>query len=537
MENRLAKALENGEFAITVEFIPGRGANEDSQEHELQIARDLAGNPRIAAYSITDNPSGNPALLADAFAEDIINETGMTPLVHLTCKDRNRNQIESQLYAMERRGIQNLLCMTGDYPVTGYTSRPRPVFDLDSVTLVQMITEMNKGMAYPGRKGEPVATKPCHFYPGVVTSPFKWTEGEGYTQYYKLDKKCRAGAKFIMSQIGFDPRKMEELLLVLKEQGHGNVPVFANIFVLPKGVGKSMNAGNFPGCYVSDELVAVLEEESKAEDKGKAKRFERAAKQIAVAKGLGYAGCHIGGIGLNAEAVMHVIELADEYEANWMDYIEELSFGMPGAWYMYEKDETTGLNKIAYDEKYHIYYPVRRPQAPADKRRVVQKNYALSRFVHKFMMNPGHGFYGVFSSIMARKDRKKGHHRKHTIENVGKVVLYGCMSCGDCGLPSVAYICPMTQCPKSQRNGPCGGSHCGYCEVFPNERLCVYYRAYHRLHKYGEEDKLIGYMVPPVNWDHFETSGWSNYVTGRDNISHREYLDKRWEHETPVPKK
>ena len=521
MENRIAEALNNGEFLVTYELIPGRGAVEDSQAHFIEEAKEVGENKRIHGISITDNPSGNPALLADKFGTEIL-ELGITPLVHFTCKDRSRNQIESQLSALERTGIQNILCMTGDYPISGWEGTSKPNFDLDSVQLIQMAKAMNDGFSWTAR-GKLVQMKQTHFFCGAVVNPFKWTEGEAIPQYAKLYKKCVAGADFFISQIGFDARKMQELIQVMREDGFGHIPVIANIFVLPYGVGKSMAAGNFPGCYVSPAMLAVLAEEAKAADKGKQARFIRAAKMIAIAKGLGYRGVHIGGIGLTPQVAADILDMAEGYEATWEDCARELNYGEPGCFYLYEQDPVTLLNSN-----------VRTKLSPAKKDGGVQKTYKLARVFHKFMFVPEKNAFPYVQKWMYKKEQKHGIHRHHPIEHTGKSFLFGCMDCGDCGLPSTTYICPMTQCVKCQRNGPCGGSHDGWCEVFPNERYCIWYRAYHRYHRYGEEWKLRGYIAPPNNWDLFGGSPWQAYFLGNDNIQRRKYLDMRLMDETPV---
>ena len=95
------------------------------------------------------------------------------------------------------------------------------------------------------------------------------------------------------------------------------------------------------------------------------------------------------------------------------------------------------------------------------------------------------------------------------------------MNCGDCALFDVAFVCPMSQCPKNQRNGPCGGSYDGWCEVYPNEKKCVWVQAYERLKAYEEEDSIGEYIVPPCNWKLWETSSWLNFYLGRDHTSKR----------------
>jgi methylenetetrahydrofolate reductase (NADPH) len=102
----------------------------------------------------------------------------------------------------------------------------------------------------------------------------------------------------------------------------------------------------------------------------------------------------------------------------------------------------------------------------------------------------------------------------------------------------LAYLCPMSQCPKNQRNGACGGSLDGWCEVYPNEKKCVWVRAYARLKKYGEEGSLEFPSVPPVNWDLYQTSSWSNYFLGKDHLASRYGIKRpdRLDSDTPHPK-
>jgi methylenetetrahydrofolate reductase (NADPH) len=103
-------------------------------------------------------------------------------------------------------------------------------------------------------------------------------------------------------------------------------------------------------------------------------------------------------------------------------------------------------------------------------------------------------------------------------ERVMKVTLFDCMDCGDCALFDTAYLCPMSQCPKSQRNGPCGGSSEGWCEVYPGEKECVWVRAYRRMMRTGTADTIVENVVPPCNWALWKTSSWGNYFLGRDHL-------------------
>ena len=510
MNNHLQEALERKEFVVTCEIIPGRGAAEPEQEKEFAEARRIWDTGLVHAISITDNPGGNPALLADTVGLDFA-QKGVTPLVHFTCKDRSRNQIQAQLYALERLGLSNVLIMSGDYPVGGWKGRSRPVFDLDPVQVLMLVNDMNAGLVQQTPRGD-YTEQPTSFYAGAVVNPFKYTEGEVITQYAKLERKLYAGSKYIITQLGYDSRKLDELQRFVKGLGY-DVPIIANVFILTLGAARLMRKGAIAGCHVSDELFALLEEQAKAEDKGKAARIERAAQMVAIAKGMGFAGVHVGGMGITAEMVTHILTRAQELEDQWQQLAEQSCYGERGGFYYYEPAPASPEFALNVDTL-----------APRTERvggGKIMRTYGLSRFFHHLILTRNKGLYGLLKSVMERKEKKKGLHREHGLEHLGKSMLYGCIDCGDCGLETCIYSCPMSYCPKCQRNGPCGGSMMGWCEVYPEERYCIWYRAYYRLKKYGETNKLNAYITPPNNWDFFETSGWSNYTHERDNASAR----------------
>lgn len=314
MENRFKQSLlDPNTFSVTWELVPGRGAREKSQESAIAAAEQAAKGGKVHALTITDNPGGNPAMLADYLGAEIL-KMGIEPLVHFTCKDKNRNQMESQLYALDRANVRNLLVMTGDYPVTGFKGRPKPVFDIDPTHALQLIQEMNKGLEYPGLKGT-IKHQASDFFAGAAVSPFKATEAELMVQYFKLKKKIASGAQFIVPQLGYDARKFHELIQFMRLNDL-NVPVVGNVYILPYGAGRAMNQNQVPGCVVTDKLLAVLDKERQAPDKGLGARLLRAAKMYAFMKGMGFAGVHIGGHNIKYEQVEYIIEKGEELSKN-----------------------------------------------------------------------------------------------------------------------------------------------------------------------------------------------------------------------------
>ncbi|HUN54862.1 MAG TPA: methylenetetrahydrofolate reductase C-terminal domain-containing protein [Smithella sp.] len=508
-ENSFKEALLNPRvFPVTWELVPGRGAREASQEKALSLAGQAAAGKKIQALTVTDNPGGNPAMSADFMGGEIL-KLGIEPLVHFTCKDKNRSQMESQLYALDRAGIRNLLVMSGDYPVSGYKGRPAPVFDLDPIHTLQLISEMNLGLEVPGVKGN-VRHQPSDFFPGAVVSPFKATEAEQMLQYYKLKKKINAGAKFIITQLGYDVRKFHEILLFMKLNGF-DIPLMGNIYILPYGAAKMMNRNELPGSVVTDKLLKELDQERSDPDKGEGARILRAARMYAIMKGMGYSGVHIGGHNIKYEQVEKIISEGEALVSQWMDLVKYFDYPITGGFYYFEHDTTTGLNKEI---------PVLRHNRPLDAE--VELSYGFSRLSHKLMFEPEKKLYGLMKGISRKVEGTRMEKLFHKLEHLTKVMLFDCKDCGDCALIDVAYLCPMSQCPKNQRNGACGGSFEGWCEVYPGKKKCVYVRAYARLKKHGEEIQLDEGIVPPCNWDLYQTSAWINYYSGKDHTSKKQ---------------
>jgi methylenetetrahydrofolate reductase (NADPH) len=153
------------------EQIPGLGAFELRQENVLENARKAAQGGKVCAVSITDNPGGNPAIATDVLCAEIL-KLGVEPIVHIAFRDRNRNQCESLLYQLAALGINNLLVLTGDYPSNrGFTGTSKPVFDLDSVNGLKLISEMNRGMEHEIMRKKTILA-PTDFFTGVAFSPF-----------------------------------------------------------------------------------------------------------------------------------------------------------------------------------------------------------------------------------------------------------------------------------------------------------------------------------------------------------------------------
>ncbi len=493
--------LDPKTVCINWELVPGRGAFEQSQESILTMAECAAKSSKINGVTITDNPGGKPSISSSVLAVEI-KKYGIDPILHLTCKDRNRNQIQSDLYALERMGLNNLLIATGDYPTEGYEGISKPVFDIDSVHLLNLIGQMNSGEEIQLGKNKSII-KSTNFFAGAVVSPFKNLEAELIPQYIKLQKKVQAGAKFIITQLGYDPSKFDELKR-FTELNNLQVPLIGNIFVISPFVAKLMNNNVLPGCVVTNDLLKALEEEKAKYGKSKEPQLLRAAKFFAILKGLKYDGISISGLGLKYEEVEYIIEKGEEMKDNWNDYYEEYTAYHKDGFYFFNKDaSTSNITNI----------PVNTTKT---KKKAPSLHYYVFDTVHGAFFSEKGLFFKLTKAIANAIDKTKIPKKMFTgFEHAVKVLTNDCFNCGDCAMMKRAYVCPMSQCPKQQRNGPCGGSFNGYCEVYPNEKKCVYVRAYDKFKSNNKQGKLNEY-IPPCNWNLYRTSSWLNYYGGRD---------------------
>ena len=495
------QSLRNPEqFSITLELVPSRGGHSREHDRTLELAERLARDPRIQAVSITENAGGQAALSPEVLGREI-QKMGLDVIVHFSSKDKNRNQMESLLFAWDRLGIRDLLVITGDYPQEGYQGCPKPVFDLGSVHVLDLISRMNQGNYGPDRgKG---VIRPTSFLMGVALSPFKRLEAELLMQYAKLHRKAERGADYIITQVGYDARKFHELLQYLRQNGL-NLPVLGNVFVPNLTVASLMHTGKIPGCVITEALYAEIRREATSPDKGKQARLLRGAKLLAILKGLGYAGAHLGGPGLTYDNIDFLLTTADSLAKNWQELVPEMGYWHADGFYLYEKDEKTGLN-------------TNEPAPRAERQAGLQVNYRLARLVHNLAFTEKAPLYPLCKKISLALEGGGVDNGFTHLEHVTKFLLFGCQNCGDCTLGDLAFVCPQAGCAKYLLNGPCGGSRDGWCEVYPGKKRCLYVRVYERLAPQGLAESMQKGFVPPRNWALNNTSSWLNFFRGLDH--------------------
>ncbi len=501
----LRESLEqSSRFLIGSELVSVRGS---MAERSAVKARDFANRlvecPEIDWISITDNAGGNPQLAPTALGKPIL-YAGKEVVIHLTCKDLNRNGLESEAWLLHSEGFNNVLAMTGDYPVAGSGGTAKPVFDIDSVGLISMLHQMNQG--FDPLHGRPHLEK-TKFLIGAVTTNYKIREGEVMPQYAKLAKKTANGAQFIINQVGYDARKAHELRAYMDAHAMRHVALIGNVYVLNPRVAQLFHDGHVPGVVVSSELLQLCQERGRGPDGGRAFFQEFAAKQMAIYRGLGYRGAYIGGV-YNFAAIQRIMEIERSFAPDdWKQFAREISFSRPGEFFFYAPDAATGLVN-----------PTLRAPAEVTRSKHVTPVYRLAKFAHNVMFTPGTALSRWGANACAKaEDPMQGPAPLRTLEHLSKAALFRCKDCGDCSLAEIAFLCPESQCAKNQRNGPCGGTRDGRCEV-DGYGDCIWLRAYERLKHDQRAHELLS--ATPVVQDQSlrGTSSWANFWLGRDHV-------------------
>ncbi len=240
---RITELFDNGQFVVTAEVGPPKGCNvaplvEEAKEY-------LSG---ITAVNVTDNQSS--VMRMGGLATCVkLKEAGLTPIFQLTCRDRNRIALQSDLLSAAALGIDNILCLTGDHTKMGDHPQAKPVFDLDSVSLLHTVCRLEQGYDLAGNELVGEAPK---FAKGAVVSPCSDSVD---AQLAKMERKVMAGAEYFQTQAVFEPEKFAAFMEKAKQFGK---PVQLGI-VIPKSVGmvKYLN-NNVAGIHVPDEMIEEL---------------------------------------------------------------------------------------------------------------------------------------------------------------------------------------------------------------------------------------------------------------------------------------
>ncbi len=284
------EAVQAGEFLITAEVAPPKGGD---VSHTIAMSATLKG--RVHAVNITD---GSRAVLgmSPLAVCAILCQHGIEPVCQIACRDRNRIGLQADLMGAHALGIRNILALTGDPVKAGDHPDARAVFDLESVRLLQLITNMNQGLDFNHRT---LVDGSLDLFAGAAVDPQSksWSGLQS-----RFERKVQAGAQFFQSQLVTDFEKLEKFMDKIAS-GY-NKPVLAGIFLLKSAKNAQFINRMVPGVNIPDYIIQRLAKAKHPLEEG----MKIASEQVRMAKDL-CQGVHIMAV-KKEEAIVQILDLA-----------------------------------------------------------------------------------------------------------------------------------------------------------------------------------------------------------------------------------
>jgi methylenetetrahydrofolate reductase (NADPH) len=256
--------LEEKDFIVTVEIAPQKGTNTDEAKENIALLME-----RVDALNVTDNQSSVMRYPSVGLCL-LIKELGGEPIMQMTCRDRNRLALQADLLFAFSRGIENVLCLTGDSIDVGDHKEAKQIFDLDSVQLIHLVNTLNRGKDLSGNE----LNGKTDFCIGTTGTPSADPIGP---QLLKFKKKVTQGVSFVQTQAVYDLDELKRFMEFARGL-NGNIKICAGIVpIISARMAEYMNE-NIPGIYVPQPLIEELKATPKGE--GLKKGIEIAARLI-----------------------------------------------------------------------------------------------------------------------------------------------------------------------------------------------------------------------------------------------------------------
>lgn len=250
--SKFKEALKSGQFVVTSEVGPPKGVNINKCLDEAESIK-----KRVTAFNVTDLQSAVMRFGSLATCRLLL-ERGMEPILQMTCRDRNRLALQSDLLSAYGLGIENVLCLTGDHQQLGDHQESKGVFDLDSVQLLAAAKTLQQGKDLAGHE---LDGSPEFFLGAVATPEFDPLE----LHIVKLQKKVEAGARFFQTQAVYDAEKFKQFAKQIRGL---NVPIVAGLVILKSaGMARYMNE-NVAGVNVPEQLIEELKKDKEKTKSG-----------------------------------------------------------------------------------------------------------------------------------------------------------------------------------------------------------------------------------------------------------------------------
>ena len=471
-DEALAERVTSGQFVYMTELVAS-GLKREAQV--LEIASKLAMIPEIAAGSITSYAGGQ--LGQDSIrVGTAVRARGLVPNVHLTCVGQDRKTIEKTLVALQALEMHNIFSISGDWPKAAMRTA---VFDIDSVQLAAHIAELR------ARTGTP-------FFISCAVSPFKYQREDLPLSVPEARKEDRGRRRHgdHAGRLGRDEvRRAEEVSRRARDQDAG-----ARQRLRPQPPRRRADEHRQPaGMLGVRRARRRAAKESEAPDGGLQARLERAARSSRFSRASATP-VPTSVARTTPSTSRWIIRRAEELAPKW----EELR----GAAVRQEGRLLPLQARSAAEADAHL---------PAHGDGRGREGAAVRAVVEDVKDSPvKRDRQGAFRWL-DRHPRLS--HWFERFEYYGKKEVFGCQNCGNCVLGSMEYVCPQT-CPKQMRNGPCGGTFHGACEVIDQE--CIWVKVMARAEASNTIDQLKVY-IPPPDRRLTGTASWVNFYLGRDS--------------------
>lgn len=246
--SKLQQILDSGQFAVTAEIGPPKHSSAEGIRHHAEMMRDY-----VDATNITDNQTAIVRLSSIAAGVHVLN-CGIEPIVQMTCRDRNRIAMQSDLMGAYSLGMRNVLCLSGDHQKFGNHPTSKNVYDIDSMQLIYYLRRMRDEKLF--FSGEEIKEHEPRFFIGAVANPFA---DPFEFRVDRLEKKVEAGAQFIQTQCIFDMERFERFMEMVRERGiDERVHILAGVTPMKSWRAAKYIQNNVSGMIVPDELVERL---------------------------------------------------------------------------------------------------------------------------------------------------------------------------------------------------------------------------------------------------------------------------------------
>ncbi len=457
--SQLSSCFQKNQFCVLVEYLT-------SQTKIFPVKTEFAGFPTL--MTLADRVHSDQDIAPLEACQNY--PKAVEKVIHFAGKNRDIQDFEKFLDQAQAAKIQNLLLLTGDKLKDHHDGT-------DEYPRTRYLESINAVIAAKHHGG---------FQIGVAFNPFKYAEAERDAQYLKLHKKIKAGADFIITQLGYDIKALQHAKAFLKHH-HYTQKILACVMPLSLARANFMVKNKVAGIVITPHMLKVLEEEKQSGFSDRV--YLRCALQILMCQRNGFAGVHLSACHKPDEQIL-LESYIEEYRHHDFDALELL-------W--------NSLWQVKSGHEFTPEMPYFSKQPTSGQMIKYQQLHLMHDALFESKIAKGIGRF-IFKANFW--DKSTAANALLKTEFFSKHGVVGCESCGQCRLGDTLYICPET-CPKGLANGPCGGTTLDRCEF--GDRECIH-SVKARLAKAVDHTQILKEkLIPTVPIEIRGTSSWKNW--------------------------